>query len=277
VALDLGRNDWAELPASFYSMPNRGNLRWLSVTHNGLKGLAPGIGEFTGVRVLDLTDNKLKQLPDEIGSIQNLVQCELSQNLLSDLPSGFANLSQLTELFLGSNQFHEFPNPLRHLHKLGLLFLGYNQLHQVPNWIGELQSLYDLSLNQNMIEILPDEILNIPTLSSVCISPKWLHPFFKSLRAHQPVADENYDELLAPNQHSGMIGRWKNFIPTILDKIQKNLPLDAWEQQYPFFAKYEQILFPVCEKHTNSTAVQVKQLIERTKNIKISKKKKIML
>jgi hypothetical protein len=256
-------------------MPNRGTLRWLSVRHNRLKILDLGIGFFTDLQVLDLGDNQLESLPESIGNLVLLKDLTLSNNKLTELPQNFSHLIQLSDLYLGSNIFSEFPIVLKNLKILHVLSLKSNQIMQVPNWIKELSSLYKFSIQNNQISQLPEEILNLPLLELVFISPKHLDPFFIDLL--EDSDREYYGKLLPPNQHTGMIKRWKNFISNILEKIKNDIPLDAWEQKYPLYSKYENILKPVIDQTQNSTAQHVKRLIERAKTVKVGLLKKIIL
>jgi Leucine-rich repeat (LRR) protein len=275
VVLDVGRNEWAELPASFYQMPNRGNLRWLGLKHNRLTKLAPGIGEFTGLRVLDLTDNRLEHLPDAIGQLIHLRDLTLNLNKLRTLPITGEKWKELTQVSIIDNNFTEFPSIFRTLKKVNTIYAAHNQIYQIPNWIGEMSDLEYLFLGENPIEMIAEEILTLPHLTDVTLSPKWLHPFFHALL--EANLDETFGKLFSPNTHNGMMGRWKKFIPTIIEKIKQNIFLDEWEQNYPFYAKYEQILVPICAQNPTNTAMSVQRLIDRTKSIGLNKKKKILL
>jgi hypothetical protein len=275
VALDLGRNDWAELPASFYTMPNRGTLRWLSVTHNGLTKLDARIGEFTGVRVLDLYDNQLTQLPESMGNLTKLDNLQLVRNKLSDLPRSFENLSVLNQLNISTNRFTELPSILRSLKNVHEFYAIENEIYQIPNWIGEIVELRYFFIGNNPITIIPEEILSLTHLTDLLVSPKNLHPFFLELL--EVNRNEWFGKFYPPNGKEGMMGRWKNFIPTIIEKIKNDIPLDAWEQHYPFYSKYENIFRPIIDQTQNSTGLRVKGLIERAKSIKVGLLKKIIL
>ncbi len=273
--LDLSCNEWSALPDTFYTMANRAHLVKLDLTHNELNLLQAAIENFRSLQILFLGYNKLSFLPNEFGNLENLRWLHLNSNKLCELPSRFGNLSNLSTLNLVNNAFTEIPIQLKGLTRIFTIYLDENKITLIPSWIGEIQSLVDLGISNNKIKALPDEIFNLRNLKQILVSPQWLLPFFRQLTTD--YMDEDFAKIKPQSQDNPFMVRWKTFIPRIIEKIKNGESIDEWEQSYPFWVKYEQILQCVLRNYRNETSKLVEELVNKQFSLKVSKKKKIIL
>lgn len=153
--LDLSRNDISFLPNEIGKLEN---LHSLSLSFNQIKVLPKDIGKLKYLSSLTLSSNKIISLPDEIGLLLNLKNLNLSNNKLSSLVEGIGKLKKLKTLNLSSNQLDEFPKEVLLLENLK--HLRFKNLLENDN--------------SNKIKIIPSEFINLKSLESFDIDPKYL-------------------------------------------------------------------------------------------------------
>lgn len=143
--LDFSNNVLQSLPSDFYH--HFPSLASLTLAHNQLQALQPGIGKCGSLTFLDLSFNKLESLPDDFAEAMKTLQVlVLSGNPLFKLPEFIISSTVLQELFANQTGIEELPDAFPEHSALTVLHLGDNAIGRLPTSFSSLTQLADLDL-----------------------------------------------------------------------------------------------------------------------------------
>ncbi|XP_024981843.1 probable LRR receptor-like serine/threonine-protein kinase At1g06840 isoform X2 [Cynara cardunculus var. scolymus] len=131
--------------------------------------LAPGLGEFSHLRILDfMWDNLSGSIPKEIGNISSLVLLLLNGNKLTgSLPVELGYLRNLNRFQIDENQISgPIPKSFSNLNSIKHIHFNNNSLSgQIPSELSNLSTLMHLLLdNNNLSGYLPPEFGNFQNM-----------------------------------------------------------------------------------------------------------------
>lgn len=194
--------------------------------------------QFKNLIRLTLDECHLEHFPEWICELPLLDELTLNHNHISSLPDSFRNLKKLGVLQLIDNHFTDVPDTIRHLTNLEYLYMNQNQITKIPDWLGDLPILHELDLS----DVIPDSHL---TDFSLYKNP--LEPFFEEFLSFQFRRDN--------------LRRFNQFIPALIEKIRTNSPLDRFDETFPFYGKYREVLVRAITESPTATASRVEFLL----------------
>lgn len=150
--------------------PLLANLRVLSLAHNALASLPPGIGKIKTLQDLNVARNVLVHFPPQLCDLRDLVVLDASHNALETLPDELGQLVSLETLVLASNRLAALPPTIGLLTRLQRLDLRHNRLQSVPLELGALVDLRELDASWNEITALPEEMGCLSALRQLDLS-----------------------------------------------------------------------------------------------------------
>lgn len=141
------------------------NVTRITLSHNKISVIPPGIANLINLEILNLANNQIEELPVSLSSMPKLRILNVSINKLNTLPRGFGAFPVLEVLDLSYNNLNEHTLP-------GNFFMMGNLIHKqltkvlyVNFYLTEtLRALY---LGDNDFEYLPKEIGNLKNLQIV--------------------------------------------------------------------------------------------------------------
>uniref|UniRef100_A0A182MJM2 Ras suppressor protein 1 n=1 Tax=Anopheles culicifacies TaxID=139723 RepID=A0A182MJM2_9DIPT len=171
--VDRNISTFEELPA----LLNMLFVTRITLSHNKLKTVPPGIANLINLEILNLSNNFLEELPLSLSSMPKLRILNCSINRLNTLPRGFGAFPVLEVLDLSYNNLNEqipyehcisvitsssyLPKEIKNLKNLQILGLRDNDLLELPREIGELTRIRELHIQNNRLSVLPPEIANL--------------------------------------------------------------------------------------------------------------------
>lgn len=160
------------------------------------------------------------------------------------------------------------------------LSLDHNQVSTIPEWLSDLPSLKQLYLRNNLISSIPGSICRISHLTTLNLKGNNISSFLidaipESLSSFS--LENNPLEPFFTYYSFCDLWRSRHFIPYITEKIQKNLPLDRFDELYPFYGKYRDILERAIQAFPTHTASCVQALLNHQDCIQNRLDSKILL
>lgn len=150
-------------------------LKDLKLDGNSIRVLPSALSASSELAVISLDRNKLSWIPEVIFSLPHLSVLSIAQNRLTAIPSGIKNLRDLSWVDLSGNSIKELPPEVGELSSLGYLDLSDTPVQSFPSQqMARLVSLVSLKLFHTSVESIPSEILNLPSLEKVFVSPNQL-------------------------------------------------------------------------------------------------------
>lgn len=126
------------------------NVTRITLSHNKLSVLPPGIANLINLEILNLTNNQLEELPVSLSSMPKLRILNVSINRLRQLPRGFGAFPALEVLDVSYNNLseHVLPGNFFMMESLRALYLGDNDFETIPAEVGNLKNLQIVSARQ---------------------------------------------------------------------------------------------------------------------------------
>lgn len=123
------------------------NVTRITLSHNKITSLPPGIANLTNLEILNLANNHLEELPVSLSGMPKLRILNVSINRLRQLPRGFGAFPVLEVLDLSYNNLseHTLPGNFFMMETLRALYLGDNDFETVPAEVGNLKNLQIVS------------------------------------------------------------------------------------------------------------------------------------
>ena len=143
-------------------------LKYIDISHNGLKTLPRELEKLTGLQHLNIRGNWLTDLPPWIEKLTGLQQLDISFNELTKLPDGLQKLTGLQQLAIGGNGLTDLPPWIEKLTGLQQLDISSNKLTKLPDGIQKLTNLQFISIQKNPFQTLP--IVLLPFLQKLKVS-----------------------------------------------------------------------------------------------------------
>lgn len=130
-----------------------GYITRLTLSHNKIRELPPGLANLTNLEILNLSNNHLKELPVSISSMPKLRILNVSINRLDTLPRGFGAFPVIEVLDLSYNNLNEntLPGNFFMMETLRALYLGDNDFEYLPKEVGQLKNLQIVSFSPRKI------------------------------------------------------------------------------------------------------------------------------
>jgi Leucine-rich repeat (LRR) protein len=228
-----------------------GQVISLNLSDNQLENLPTEIGQLNALQNLNLHHNKITNLPSQIGQLFSLRTLNLSENYLTELPPAIGFMKTLQILDLSSNRLIHLPPEIGQLNALQSLDITQNKLKTLPPEIGQLVNLQSLFINHNQLSCIPPEIERMSNLQTLYLLNNPWSFFFDSFIVHGNC------RTIKKN-----LQRFSNFLPQICEKIQNNLPLDAFDRAFPEFPRYKEILERYCLSVSTETGRELRDLLE---------------
>jgi len=144
-SLYFENNALQSLPDDFCgSFPS---LTSLTLSHNQLQALPPGIGQCASLEFLNLSYNRFASLPDDFADVlKTLRVLVVSGNPLFKLPDCVFSSSVLQELYASQTGLEALPDVFPEHGELTVLHLGDNAICRLPPSFAKLTQLVDLDL-----------------------------------------------------------------------------------------------------------------------------------
>ncbi|XP_028911963.1 leucine-rich repeat and calponin homology domain-containing protein 4, partial [Ornithorhynchus anatinus] len=161
---DLSRNRFPEVPEAVCQLVS---LEGLSLYHNCLRGLNPGLGNLTALTYLNLSRNQLSSLPPYVCRLPLRVLI-VSNNKLGALPSELGALAGLRQLDVSSNELKSLPPQLSGLEALRDLNVRRNHLSALPDELGDLP-LVRLDFSCNRVVRIPASFCRLRHLQAILL------------------------------------------------------------------------------------------------------------
>jgi len=138
-------NALQSLPTDFFGyFPS---LSSLTLAHNQLQTLPPGIGKCGSLEFLSLSFNRFVSLPDDFADVLKTLQVlVLSGNPLFKLPACIFSSALLQELYASQTGLEELPDVFPEHNELTVLHLADNAICRLPPSFANLTQLVDLDL-----------------------------------------------------------------------------------------------------------------------------------
>lgn len=126
-------------------------LTRITLSHNRLTMLPPGIANLVNLEILNMSNNHLEELPLSLSSMPKLRILNCSINRLSTLPRGFGAFPVLEVLDLSYNNLseHTLPGNFFMMETLRALYLGDNDFEFIPPEVKNLKNLQIVSTDVN--------------------------------------------------------------------------------------------------------------------------------
>lgn len=217
-----------------------------------------------------ITHSKLITFPDWICSLPKLIEITLDHNQIDTIPRDISKLNRLKVLHLQYNRFTEIPPNLQSHPSLESLSMKGNQITTIPPWIHSLPQLKSIYLQENCITEIPASLFHMRNLQDLWLDHNQIRFFGDNVipEDHNPrVSLKNnplepfFQKYLSTQNWSSELHRFNTFIPAIIEKIQKNLPLDEFDIKFPLYGKYREILTKEIEAHPTAIAMQIKAIL----------------
>lgn len=118
-------------------------LTRITLSHNKLSVLPPGVANLVNLEILNLSNNHLEELPLSLSSMPKLRILNCSINRLNSLPRGFGAFPVLEVLDLSYNNLneHTLPGNFFMMETLRALYLGDNDFEFIPPEVKNLKNL----------------------------------------------------------------------------------------------------------------------------------------
>ena len=163
--LNLGRNDFTELPPDFALLADTLEELWLDDCK--LEGKLPeSIYQLVNLKILRLPGNRIHTLnsdsedgdEDGISALNQLEVLCLDNNALQSVPNGIV-LPKLQSFLIRQNEIEDMSEMcFSGMPSLRVLHLSSNRLRQLPGSISACQELEELYVNGNKLTELPCRI-----------------------------------------------------------------------------------------------------------------------
>ena len=161
---------------------------------------------------LTVTGLGIKDIPVEVKDLKHLKVLDLSNNELEQVPSGLFSLTSLEKLVLSGNSIKELTDHICELTKLQYLYLDNTEITRLPECMSQLP-LRGLDLYGTRIDIVPQFLVNIESLSSLCLDPQFEDVIPGFLK----------DKL----DYSRAVGKVFNRLAELFEDVTERLPINA--------------------------------------------------
>lgn len=226
------------------------------------------------IACLHIKNCNLTQFPAWICDLPNMVLLDLSHNHLQTLPSTFCRLNNLLYLDLDDNAFMEIPPLLHDLDSLQFLGMKRNHIQIIPHWISTTKHLGVIDLEGNMISEIPANLQDFKRLTELNLDHNQIHQIPEgfipaSIKFNVHFRNNPFDPFFqrffkdpSPDYYPNL-QCFNHFIPQLIEKIRANLPLDAFDEQFPFYAKYREVLEREILAAPTATGLRIKAILDR--------------
>lgn len=141
------------------------NITRLTLSHNKIKSIPPGLANLTNLEILNLANNHLEEIPVSLSSMPKLRILNLQINRLDSLPRGFGAFPVIEVLDLTYNNLNENTLP-GNFFMMGRYYYIWTNCKVNQFLIAEtLRALY---LGDNDFEHISSDIKNLKNLQIVC-------------------------------------------------------------------------------------------------------------
>jgi Leucine-rich repeat (LRR) protein len=247
-SLNLGMNPMKSLPPQIVTFTNLTSFNWTTI-HPGVKSMVI-FERFAFYNLLQaLSPEILRPISYRVNN-RHIYSLNLSNLEIDRLPEKIRSFPYLEHLNLSKNPFGTVPQILMCLPRLKSLNLNSTNLEKLPEWIDFFRELEHLDINENYLQDLPFGLASLPCLTAVDGELNRWDPFFS-----------DFIFVSNPERIAQNIRGMSEQMATIFYKIENNLPLNRYDQSFPYYWCFRPQLEEFISTHPTETAQSLLSLL----------------